>query len=174
MKSAVSAAERAMIKGCAQSGVEIVSLGNGSTFRFTPSALAKKPDDCGPSKRTLTSKRKPWAKGFKTWKPASLEYGAYDMCIPMRGDSAELTEARKAYGEGDPQPLRDWLAANKPKAGNMTAIEFKSIRLAAGLTQSQLAKRLRVTDLRTIRRYETGERAISGPVSLLMEQLAHQ
>jgi DNA-binding transcriptional regulator YiaG len=53
----------------------------------------------------------------------------------------------------------------------MTPTEFKSIRLRAGLTQSQLAARLRVSDLRTIRRYELGEREISGPVSILMELL---
>ncbi len=74
---------------------------------------------------------------------------------------------------------RDWqgllqLAGNKPKDSKMTAAEFKSIRLRAGLTQSQLAERLRVEDLRTIRRYEAGDRAISGPVSLLMEQLGRE
>jgi DNA-binding transcriptional regulator YiaG len=53
----------------------------------------------------------------------------------------------------------------------MTPSEFKAIRLRAGLTQSQLADRLRISDKRTIRYWETGERPISGPVSLLMEQL---
>ena len=53
----------------------------------------------------------------------------------------------------------------------MTPATFKSIRTRFGLTQTQLAARLRIEDLRTIRRYETGERSISGPVSLLMELL---
>lgn len=53
----------------------------------------------------------------------------------------------------------------------MTPSSFKSIRKRAGLTQSGLAAVLRIDDLRTIRRYEKGERAISGPVSLLMEML---
>lgn len=53
----------------------------------------------------------------------------------------------------------------------MTPSEFKAIRTRAGLTQTGLAARLRIEDLRTIRRYEAGERAISGPVSLLMELL---
>jgi DNA-binding transcriptional regulator YiaG len=53
----------------------------------------------------------------------------------------------------------------------MTPATFKSIRERAGLTQSGLAAILRIEDLRTIRRYETGERSISGPVSLLMELL---
>ena len=53
----------------------------------------------------------------------------------------------------------------------MTPSAFKSIRERAGLSQSGLAALLRVEDLRTIRRYEKGEREISGPVSLLMEML---
>ena len=53
----------------------------------------------------------------------------------------------------------------------MTPTTFKAIRQRAGLTQTGLAARLRVEDLRTIRRYEKGEREISGPVSLLMEML---
>ncbi len=53
----------------------------------------------------------------------------------------------------------------------MTADAFKAIRQRAGLTQSGLAGRLRISDLRTIRKWEAGERAISGPVSLLMEML---
>lgn len=53
----------------------------------------------------------------------------------------------------------------------MTPTTFKAIRERAGLTQSGLAALLRISDKRTIRRYETGEREISGPVSLLMELL---
>jgi transcriptional regulator with XRE-family HTH domain len=53
----------------------------------------------------------------------------------------------------------------------LTGGAFIAIRKRAGLTQAQLAARLRIDDLRTIRRYEKGERAISGPVSLLMELL---
>ena len=53
----------------------------------------------------------------------------------------------------------------------MTPAQFHAIRKRAGLTQSGLAALLRIEDLRSIRRYETGERSISGPVSLLMELL---
>lgn len=53
----------------------------------------------------------------------------------------------------------------------MTPGTFKAIRKRAGLTQSGLAAMLRIADIRTIRRWETGEREISGPVSLLMEML---
>jgi transcriptional regulator with XRE-family HTH domain len=55
----------------------------------------------------------------------------------------------------------------------MTKEEFRIIRQANGLTQAGLAKRLRIGDVRTIRRYEAGEREISGPVALLMERLGN-
>lgn len=54
----------------------------------------------------------------------------------------------------------------------MTPSEFKSIRTNANLTQEGLAKLLRLSDSRSIRRYEDGSREISGPISLLMEMLA--
>jgi DNA-binding transcriptional regulator YiaG len=47
---------------------------------------------------------------------------------------------------------------------------FKSIRQRAGLTQSGLAALLR-SDIRSVRKWEKGEREIGGPVSLLMELL---
>lgn len=53
----------------------------------------------------------------------------------------------------------------------MTPATFKAIRERAGLTQGQLASHLRLSDSRTIRRYEDGSREISGPVSILMELL---
>ena len=53
----------------------------------------------------------------------------------------------------------------------MTSAQFKSIRERAGLTQGQLARVLRLSDSRTIRRYEDGSRAVSGPASILMEML---
>ncbi len=46
---------------------------------------------------------------------------------------------------------------------------FKSIRKRLGLTQSGMARGLRMSDNRTVRRWEKGEREISGPVSMLME-----
>lgn len=51
----------------------------------------------------------------------------------------------------------------------MTPAQFKAIRQRAGLTQSGLAGVLRISDSRTIRRWENGSRQVSGPVSLLME-----
>lgn len=54
----------------------------------------------------------------------------------------------------------------------MTPEAFKSIRLRAGLSQSELAARLRLSDgTRYIRMLEKGERNPSGPITLLMELL---
>jgi len=54
----------------------------------------------------------------------------------------------------------------------MTPNTFKRIRTERlGMTQTQLAAVLRIDDIRTIRRWEKGEREISGPVSYLMELL---
>jgi len=53
----------------------------------------------------------------------------------------------------------------------MTPATFKSIRQRVGLTQSGLASVLRISDIRTIRKWEAGERSISGPVAILMEML---
>ena len=53
----------------------------------------------------------------------------------------------------------------------MTPATFLKIRKGAGLTQGQLSRILRLADSRAIRRYEAGDRAISGPISLLMEMV---
>ena len=54
----------------------------------------------------------------------------------------------------------------------MTPATFKRIRTERlGMTQTQLAAVLRIEDIRTIRRWETGERPVSGPASYLMELL---
>ena len=53
----------------------------------------------------------------------------------------------------------------------MTPAQFKAIRQRAGLKPPALATLLRISDGRSIRRWEDGTRAVSGPVSLLMEML---
>lgn len=53
----------------------------------------------------------------------------------------------------------------------MTPTTFKAIRQRAGLSARQLSELLRLSDGRTIRRYEAGDREISGPVAILMELL---
>lgn len=54
----------------------------------------------------------------------------------------------------------------------MTAAEVKAIRNAAGLTQTELARLLRISDIRTIRRWEVGDVPISGPASIIMGLIA--
>lgn len=53
----------------------------------------------------------------------------------------------------------------------MTHTEVQSIRKRAGLTQSGLAALLRITDQRTVRRWETGDIPVSGPASIILEML---
>jgi len=53
----------------------------------------------------------------------------------------------------------------------MTPEQFQQIRQRADLSRAQLAKLLRIKEVKTIYRYEHGEREISGPVSLLMEMI---
>lgn len=54
----------------------------------------------------------------------------------------------------------------------MTPAELLAIRSRYGLSQSEMARILRVSDLRTVRRWEKGERAISGPASIVLELMA--
>ena len=53
----------------------------------------------------------------------------------------------------------------------MTKEEFAAIRAAAGVTFAALAEYLGVKQLRSVQRYESGERSISGPVEKLMRLL---
>ena len=50
----------------------------------------------------------------------------------------------------------------------MTPTEFKAIRHALGLSAQGLARALGVSDGRTVRRWEAGDRDIPGPVRVLM------
>lgn len=53
----------------------------------------------------------------------------------------------------------------------MTPERIKAIRKAAGLSTSGFARILNVSDSRTLRRYETGARSISGPIATIAEML---
>ena len=46
-----------------------------------------------------------------------------------------------------------------------------AIRKRAGLSQSGLAALLRITDQRTIRRWEKGDIPVSGPATIILEML---
>lgn len=51
----------------------------------------------------------------------------------------------------------------------MTPSHIRTIRKEAGLSQTGLAALLRIKDLRTIRRWESGETPITGPASIVLE-----
>lgn len=51
----------------------------------------------------------------------------------------------------------------------MEAAEFKRIRHALGLSLSEMARALRIANVRNVEQFEEGKREVSGPVSLLME-----
>jgi DNA-binding transcriptional regulator YiaG len=55
----------------------------------------------------------------------------------------------------------------------MTPAEVRAARLALGMTQDQLAEALRMggDGKRAVRRWEAGEREISGPASVAIEAL---
>ena len=54
----------------------------------------------------------------------------------------------------------------------MSPDEFKAARLAAGLHTQQAAATALESDLRTISRWEHGERAVPGPVRVALRCLA--
>jgi DNA-binding transcriptional regulator YiaG len=53
----------------------------------------------------------------------------------------------------------------------MTPHEIRRIRTKAGLSLDGLAKVLRIEDRSTVHRWEKGQRAISGPASIVLELL---
>lgn len=53
----------------------------------------------------------------------------------------------------------------------MTPDNIKAIRKRANLSQTGLARLLRISDIRTIRRWEKGEINITGPASIIVEML---
>lgn len=50
----------------------------------------------------------------------------------------------------------------------MTPTQFKAARIALGLSQSDMAKALGLKTSRAIRQYEAGDRAVSGPITILV------
>lgn len=54
----------------------------------------------------------------------------------------------------------------------MTPERFAEIRRRSGHSIRSLADALGMSDERAIRRFESGEKAVTGPVSILMELIA--
>lgn len=53
----------------------------------------------------------------------------------------------------------------------MNKKEFTAARASLGLSQAALARLLQVSDGRTVRYWESGQRSVPGPVSVLMSWL---
>lgn len=53
----------------------------------------------------------------------------------------------------------------------MTQSIAKAIRNRAGLSANQLASLLRISDGRTVRRWESGDVHVTGPASIILEML---
>lgn len=53
----------------------------------------------------------------------------------------------------------------------MTPVDLKLIRKSLGLTAEAFARLVRVESGRTVRRWESGERDIPGPVSVIAEAI---
>lgn len=53
----------------------------------------------------------------------------------------------------------------------MTPNKFKSMRKEMGLSQKEVAHILRLKSDRAVRRYESGDREISGPIEELMTRV---
>lgn len=53
----------------------------------------------------------------------------------------------------------------------MTPADLRRIRQQAGLSLNAMARLLRIADLSTIHRWETGERRIGGPATIVLELL---
>lgn len=51
------------------------------------------------------------------------------------------------------------------------AVRLRAARSALGLTQTDFASLVRVADLRTVRRWESGVVPVPGPVAILVELL---
>ncbi len=99
---------KAIISSCVTSGAGIEFLPDAPRFRYTPPDNDNRPLHNGkPSSRgTVGTPTRFKYKNFPT-KGISLD-PAYN--TPMRGDSDELTKARKAWHNGNPKPLRDYLS----------------------------------------------------------------
>jgi hypothetical protein len=108
--SAADRRARAIISACVASGAGIEFLPDAPRFRYDPAS--------GSTQRTLyhgpPSSRGsvPCGKnrhGLKNWSPSKLD-ASPQYNLAMRGDPPELTEAREAWHQGNPIPLRVYLA----------------------------------------------------------------
>lgn len=58
-------------------------------------------------------------------------------------------------------------------SNDVTPEELRAARIELGCSQGEFADLVRVESDRTVRRWETGERPIPGPVAVLLDLLRH-
>lgn len=102
-----------LIKAAVAAGAEIGDdnrLAEAPRFRFVP-AEDRKPVDAKPSRRKPYSYplRPDLDRNVIRFRPAPLECPSM-YTAPMAGDPEPLRHARYQYAEGNPKPLRDYLA----------------------------------------------------------------
>lgn len=98
---------KALIKTATEGGVglDAGSVPDAPTFTFepgTPPLENVKPSARGTAPRPKARLKSTW------WTPSSISL-APNYQSPMAGDDWALTDARKAWADGNPKPLREWL-----------------------------------------------------------------
>jgi hypothetical protein len=99
------------IAACVEGSVGIEFLPDAPRFRYDPTvAREKRTLYHGPpsGRGSIPCGKNPLK--LKTWTPAKLDANPM-YAHPMKGDSRTLTEARRAWANGDPGPLRQYLEA---------------------------------------------------------------
>jgi hypothetical protein len=122
-----------IIAACVESGAGIDFLPGAPRFRYVPREReggdSFTPDDLYsglPSKRGSIACGKGNPLKLKNWNPSRLDANPM-YHVPMAGDSKALTEARRAWSEGNPNPLRQYLAGEakrRSRAAQITAELF--------------------------------------------------
>ena len=131
------AATKKMIASCAGQGVGIEGLADAPSFRFVPAASVAPVSSFTngatygePSKRGGHVLGKPKPKRFKNWTPCRTSADPMYQ-VSMAGDDWRLTEARRAYAKGNPQPLREYLARQAAvRAAARRMVDDEPIQLA--------------------------------------------
>lgn len=101
-----------IIKSCMASGAGVDYLDCAPRFRYTPPEFTitsfKGREDAPPSGRGTIPCGRGNVLKLKNWSPSRLDANPM-YAFPMKGDDSVFTRARKAWSEGDPQPLRNYL-----------------------------------------------------------------
>ncbi|WP_152569507.1 MULTISPECIES: helix-turn-helix domain-containing protein [Sphingomonas] len=124
--------QKALIRSCMLDGVGIEGLDDMPAFRFVPPAETARFKEgqsayAKPSRRSYAAhkcRNRGCACHKSKWYRHAPMTLAGDYLVPMAGDDCDLSDARKAYHNGEPQPLRDWhLEAATERAERWAAID---------------------------------------------------